>query len=73
MKCGLLPISQEALILGDVAYYNYQGGLDGQEECRELQKALGPTAKVRARRTGPGPGAGQMFPSCGVWSCCLPG
>lgn len=47
MKCGILPISQEAMILGDVAYYNYQGSLDEQEECRELQKTLGPTAKVR--------------------------
>lgn len=54
MKCGVLPISQEAMILGDVAYYNYQGSLDDQEECRELQKALGPTAKVgsRAARSG---------------------
>lgn len=49
MKCGVLPISQEAMILGDVAYYNYQGCLDEQEECTELQKALGPTAKVRTR------------------------
>lgn len=48
MKCGVLPISQEAMILGDVAYYSYQGCLDEQEECRELQKALGPTAKVSA-------------------------
>lgn len=48
MKCGVLPISQEAMILGDVAYYTYQGCLDEQEECRELQKALGPTAKVSA-------------------------
>ncbi|TMS22969.1 Gamma-adducin, partial [Larimichthys crocea] len=48
MKCGILPISQEALILGDIAYYNYQGSLDDQEERRELQKALGPTAKVNA-------------------------
>lgn len=46
MKCGILPISQEALILGDIAYYTYQGSLDAQEERRELQKALGPTAKV---------------------------
>lgn len=46
MKCGLLPISQEALILGDVAYYNYHGSLDDQEERAELQKALGPSAKV---------------------------
>lgn len=46
MKCGLLPISQEALILGDIAYYNYQGSLDEHEERMELQKALGPSAKV---------------------------
>lgn len=48
MKCGLLPISQEALLLGDVAYYNYQGSLEEQEERRELQKALGPTSKVES-------------------------
>ena len=46
MKCGILPISQEALILGDIAYYNYQGSLDDQEERLELQKALGPSTKV---------------------------
>ncbi|XP_063054488.1 adducin 3 (gamma) a isoform X2 [Engraulis encrasicolus] len=50
MKCGLLPISQEALILGDIAYYHYQGCLDDQEERVELQKALGPTAKVLVLR-----------------------
>lgn len=47
MKCGLLPISQEALLLGEIAYYNYHGSLDEQDERIELQKALGPTAKVR--------------------------
>ncbi|XP_072527636.1 adducin 3 (gamma) a isoform X4 [Salminus brasiliensis] len=50
MKCGLLPISQEALILGDIAYFNYQGILDEQEERVELQKALGPSAKVLVLR-----------------------
>ncbi|XP_061736475.1 adducin 3 (gamma) a isoform X1 [Nerophis ophidion] len=50
MKCGLLPISQESLILGDIAYYNYQGSLDEPEERKELQKALGPTAKVLVLR-----------------------
>uniref|UniRef100_A0A8C6UQV2 Adducin 3 (gamma) a n=1 Tax=Neogobius melanostomus TaxID=47308 RepID=A0A8C6UQV2_9GOBI len=50
MKCGLLPISQEALILGDITYYNYHGSLDEQEERIELQKALGPTAKVLVLR-----------------------
>ncbi|KAJ8404870.1 hypothetical protein AAFF_G00332570 [Aldrovandia affinis] len=50
MKCGILPISQEALILGDIAYYNYQGSLDEHEEKVELQKALGPSAKVLVLR-----------------------
>lgn len=46
MKCGILPISQEALILGDVAYYDYHGSLDDQEERIDLQKVLGPSCKV---------------------------
>ncbi|TNN57520.1 Gamma-adducin [Liparis tanakae] len=50
MKCGILPISQESMILGDIAYYSYQGSLDDQEDRRELQKALGPTAKVLVLR-----------------------
>ncbi|XP_064174138.1 gamma-adducin-like isoform X1 [Anguilla rostrata] len=50
MKCGLLPISQEALILGEVAYYSYQGSLDEPEQRVELQKALGRTAKVLVLR-----------------------
>ncbi|XP_065264757.1 gamma-adducin isoform X2 [Emys orbicularis] len=50
MKCGILPISQEALILGDIAYYNYQGSLDEQEERIQLQKVLGPSCKVLVLR-----------------------
>ncbi|XP_061083463.1 gamma-adducin-like isoform X1 [Conger conger] len=50
MKCGLLPISQEALILGNIAYYNYQGSLEDQEHRLELQKALGPSTKVLVLR-----------------------
>uniref|UniRef100_A0A8C7QSI9 Adducin 3 n=1 Tax=Oncorhynchus mykiss TaxID=8022 RepID=A0A8C7QSI9_ONCMY len=50
MKCGILPISQEALVLGDVAYFSYQGFLDDQDEKVEFQKALGPTAKVLVLR-----------------------
>uniref|UniRef100_A0A8C5WLM1 Adducin 3 n=1 Tax=Leptobrachium leishanense TaxID=445787 RepID=A0A8C5WLM1_9ANUR len=50
MKCGILPISQEALILGDVAYYNYQGSLDELEERIQLQKVLGPSCKVLVLR-----------------------
>ncbi|XP_068114865.1 gamma-adducin [Hyperolius riggenbachi] len=50
MKCGILPISQEALLLGDIAYYNYQGSLDEQQERIHLQKVLGPSAKVLVLR-----------------------
>ncbi|XP_062832341.1 gamma-adducin isoform X3 [Anolis carolinensis] len=50
MKCGILPISQEALILGDIAYYNYQGSLDEQGERIQLQKVLGPSCKVLVLR-----------------------
>ncbi|KAJ8402774.1 hypothetical protein AAFF_G00364460 [Aldrovandia affinis] len=50
MKCGLLPISQEALILGEIAYFSYQGSVDEQEPRAELQKALGPSTKVLVLR-----------------------
>ncbi|KAM6922763.1 adducin 3 (gamma) b isoform 1-T2 [Lycodopsis pacificus] len=46
MKCGILPISQEALLLGDVSCFGYHGSLDNKEEKVEFQKALGPSAKV---------------------------
>lgn len=47
MKCGLLPLSHEALLVGDVAYYDYNGAMEQEEERVELQKSLGPTCKVR--------------------------
>ncbi|XP_041802764.1 adducin 3 (gamma) b isoform X2 [Chelmon rostratus] len=50
MKCGILPISQEALLLGDVSCFGYHGSLDNKEEKVEFQKALGPTAKVMMLR-----------------------
>lgn len=50
MKCGILPISQEALLLGDVSCFGYHGSLDNKEEMVEFQKALGPTAKVLSDR-----------------------
>uniref|UniRef100_A0A8C0T3K2 Adducin 3 n=1 Tax=Canis lupus familiaris TaxID=9615 RepID=A0A8C0T3K2_CANLF len=50
MKCGILPISQESLILGEIAYYDYQGSLDDQEERIQLQKVLGPSCKVLVLR-----------------------
>lgn len=49
MKCGLLPLSHEALLVGDVAYYDYNGVMEEEEDRVELQKSLGPTCKVRQR------------------------
>lgn len=48
MKCGLLPISPEALSLGEVAYHDYYGILVNEEEKDILQKNLGADKKVIA-------------------------
>uniref|UniRef100_A0A8B9LH06 Adducin 3 (gamma) b n=1 Tax=Astyanax mexicanus TaxID=7994 RepID=A0A8B9LH06_ASTMX len=50
MKCGILPISHEALLLGEVSYFTYHGDVDDGQERVELQKALGPTTKVLVLR-----------------------
>ncbi|XP_026152593.1 alpha-adducin isoform X7 [Mastacembelus armatus] len=46
MKCGLLPISPEALSLGEVAYHDYHGILVDEEERTLIQRNLGPNSKV---------------------------
>ncbi|XP_029808444.1 alpha-adducin [Suricata suricatta] len=46
MKCGLLPVSPEALSLGEVAYHDYHGILVDEEEKLLIQKNLGPKSKV---------------------------
>ena len=48
MKCGLLPISPEALSLGNVSYHDYHGILVDEEESALIQKNLGPNSKVTA-------------------------
>lgn len=48
MKCGLLPISPEALSLGEVAYHDYYGILVDEEESTLIQRNLGPKSKVTA-------------------------
>lgn len=50
MKCGLLPISPEALSLGEVAYHDYHGILVDDEEKVVIQKNLGPKSKVSTYR-----------------------
>ena len=46
MKCRLLPISQEALIVGDVSYHQYEGILIDDEEKVKIKNNLGPKNKV---------------------------
>ncbi|KAL3117978.1 hypothetical protein niasHT_005221 [Heterodera trifolii] len=41
MKCGLLPLCQEAMIVGPVAYHDYQGILTNEEEKRSIVRDLG--------------------------------
>lgn len=48
MKCGLLPISPEALSLGEVTYHDYHGIVVDEDEKAIIQKSLGPTSKVTA-------------------------
>ncbi|CAL1616446.1 unnamed protein product [Knipowitschia caucasica] len=50
MKSGLLPLSHEAMLVGEVAYYDYNGVMEQEEERVELQKSLGPTCKVLVLR-----------------------
>ena len=46
MKCGLLPLSQEACLVGDVSYHNYNGIVIDPDERESLAKDLGPNNKV---------------------------
>ena len=41
VKSGLLPLSQEALIIGDVGYHNYRGVLIDDEMRKIIAKDLG--------------------------------
>ena len=46
MQCGLLPISQEALIVGECAYYDYRGIVIDEEQKDAIIRALGPKKRV---------------------------
>lgn len=52
MKQGLLPISHDALLAGDMVYFDFNGEMEGEADRIELQKCLGPTCKVRPGRCG---------------------
>merc|ERR1719483_102426 len=46
MKCGLLPLSQESCLIGDVSYHSYRGIVVDPEERMSIAKDLGPNNKV---------------------------
>jgi len=46
MKSGLLPLCYEAMVLGEITYYDYSGSAVDQEERRGLKQALGSTSQV---------------------------
>ncbi|NXB73301.1 ADDB protein, partial [Donacobius atricapilla] len=50
MRCGLLPISHAALLLGDIAYFDFRGEVEDEADRVELQKCLGPTCKILVLR-----------------------
>lgn len=47
MKCGLLYLSQESCLIGDVSYHNYEGLLVDQAGKERLARDLGVHNKVR--------------------------
>eukprot|EP00069_Balaena_mysticetus_P006041 bmy_18384T0 len=50
MKWGLLPVSHNALVVGDMAYYDFNGEMEQEADRINLQKCLGPTCKILVLR-----------------------
>ncbi|XP_050718264.1 protein hu-li tai shao-like isoform X6 [Eriocheir sinensis] len=50
LKQGLMSLSQEALLIGDISYHEYQGIFVNQEEKDKLARNLGPINKVMLLR-----------------------
>ena len=50
LKVGLLPISQEALICGDISYHDYSGIIIDEKSKEKLVDDLGPKNKIMILR-----------------------
>lgn len=50
MKAGLLPVSQESALIGDVSYHDYQGVVLDTKERDLIARDLGPVNKVMILR-----------------------
>ncbi|XP_068236652.1 protein hu-li tai shao isoform X4 [Palaemon carinicauda] len=49
-KSGLLPLSQESLLVGDISYHDYQGIFINPDEKEKVARDLGPINKVMLLR-----------------------
>lgn len=49
---GLLPISQQAMLIGEPAYHDFEGPALDQEECSRIQTALGDKKIMMLRNHG---------------------
>uniref|UniRef100_A0A0N5C5S7 Aldolase_II domain-containing protein n=2 Tax=Strongyloides papillosus TaxID=174720 RepID=A0A0N5C5S7_STREA len=52
MECGLLPLSQEAMIIGEVAYHNYEGIINNENEKKKFVNDLGDKKVMLLRNHG---------------------
>jgi adducin len=50
MKCGLLYLSQESCLIGDVSYHSYEGLVVEKAEWESLSRDLGVHNKVMMLR-----------------------
>ncbi|XP_039282248.1 protein hu-li tai shao isoform X3 [Nilaparvata lugens] len=46
LKCGLLPLCQESIVIGEVSQHSYLGAISEPEEKDKLARNLGPVNKV---------------------------
>lgn len=46
LKCGILPISQESVVIGEVSAHSYVGDYHDAEEKEKIARNLGPINKV---------------------------
>jgi len=67
LKCGLLPISQEALICGQVGYHDYEGILVDEPMKERIRNDLGPKNKIFILRNHGVAFCGQTLEECWFW------
>lgn len=47
LKCGLLPLSREAVVLGELSVHPFTGYNKSEEEKEKIVRSLGPNNKVK--------------------------